>query len=173
MFELKSLDHDAIPAALEKAKHYRLLNEPREAESICMDILEIEPDNEEALVTLILSLTDQFERRLKVSFVKARELANRLGSEYDKMYYGGLVLERRAKAHLERGGPGSGHVAYDWFRRAMSAYEDAIRLDELAVDPIMRWNTCARMIMEYPELKEEPQARREHLLDASPPSLDS
>ncbi len=39
MFELKPLSPQAIPAALEKAKHYRLLNEPGAAESICLDIL--------------------------------------------------------------------------------------------------------------------------------------
>lgn len=173
MFELKPLDHDAIPAALEKAKHYRLLNEPLEAESICLDILLLEPDNEDALVTLLLSLTDQFERRLKDAFVRARETAIRLNSAYDQAYYGGLVFERRAKVHLERGGPGSGHVSYDWFRRAMESYQEAIRIDDSAVDPILRWNTCARTIMQHPELEEEPESRREHLLDASPPSLES
>jgi len=172
VFELKLLRREALPDALEKARHYRLLNEPREAESICLDILQLEPDNEDALVTLLLSLTDQFERRLKIAFTQARETANRLGTTYDKAYYGGLVFERRAKVHLERGGPGSGHVAYDWFRRAMEAYQEASRIDESAVDPILRWNTCARTIMQHPELEEEPDDRREHLLDAGPPSLE-
>ena len=172
MFDLKPLHREALPAALEKARHYRLLNEPREAESICLDILELEPDNEDALITLLLSLTDQFERQLKDRFVRARETVNRLGSAYDRAYYGGLVFERRAKVHLERGGPGSGHVAYDWFRRAMEAYEEAIRIDDSAVDPILRWNTCARTVMQHPDLKEEPEHRREHLLDAGPPSRE-
>ena len=39
MFELKHITHEAIPHALEKAERYRLLNEPEEAESICLDIL--------------------------------------------------------------------------------------------------------------------------------------
>ena len=30
---------------------YRLLNDPEQAESICLDILEVEPGNQEALVT--------------------------------------------------------------------------------------------------------------------------
>jgi hypothetical protein len=38
MSELKSLSKEAIPAALEKAMRYRLLNEPAEAESICLDV---------------------------------------------------------------------------------------------------------------------------------------
>ena len=57
MSELKSLHKDAIPAALEKAERYRLLNEPGEAESICLDILQIDPENQEAVITLLLALT--------------------------------------------------------------------------------------------------------------------
>ena len=60
-FELKTLSPEAVPAALEKAERYRLLNEPGEAESICRDALEVDPDNQEALVTLLLALTDQFD----------------------------------------------------------------------------------------------------------------
>ena len=172
MFELKPLDPDAIPAALEKAKHYRLLNEPLEAESICLDILELEPDHEEALATLVLSLTDQFDRRLKKTFTEAREVAARLGTEYDRSYYGGLIYERRAKVHLERGGPGSGHVAYDWFRRAMENYDAAAKIDPDTSDPILRWNTCARIIMHHPELIPEPHAPAAPFLDAGPGSHD-
>ena len=62
MFELKLLSKDAVPAALEKAMRYRLLNEPGEAESICLDVLKADPDNQEALVTLLLALTDRFGR---------------------------------------------------------------------------------------------------------------
>jgi hypothetical protein len=50
MYELKPLSREAIPAALEKAYRYRLLNEPLEAESICRDILEADPENQEATV---------------------------------------------------------------------------------------------------------------------------
>jgi hypothetical protein len=46
MSELKSLHKDAIPAALGKAERYRLLNEPGEAESICLDILHVDPENQ-------------------------------------------------------------------------------------------------------------------------------
>ena len=43
MFELKPLSQKPLPAALAKAERYRLLNEPSEAESICQDILAVEP----------------------------------------------------------------------------------------------------------------------------------
>ena len=82
MHELKPLSKDAIPAALEKAVRYRLLNEPMEAESICRDVLRVDPDNREALIHLLLSLTDQFEERLATAFGQARELVPRLEGEY-------------------------------------------------------------------------------------------
>ena len=46
--EVIPISPDAVPAALEKAEHYRLLNEPEEAESICVDVLEVEPDDQQA-----------------------------------------------------------------------------------------------------------------------------
>ena len=61
MFELKPLHPDAVQAALARAERYRLLNEPSEAESICLDILAVEPDNQPARIMLLLSLTDQFD----------------------------------------------------------------------------------------------------------------
>ena len=45
MFALKPISQASITGALAKAERYRLLNEPNEAESICRDILEVEPDN--------------------------------------------------------------------------------------------------------------------------------
>ena len=44
----KPLSPEPCPAALAKAERYRLLNEPGEAESICLDVLAVEPDNQEA-----------------------------------------------------------------------------------------------------------------------------
>ena len=61
-FELKTLSQEGVGPAFAKLEQYRLLNEPREAESICRDILEVESDNQRALASLLLSLTDQFPR---------------------------------------------------------------------------------------------------------------
>ena len=153
MFQLRPLSEEAIPAAIEKATCYRYLNEPAEAESICLDILEVEPGNQQALITLILALTDQFERDLRLPFPKAREAVKRLTDNYCRIYYRGIICERRAKVHFQRGGPGSGHLAYDWFRQAMEAYEKAIDM-RLAGndDAVLRWNACARVIMNNSEL---------------------
>src|SRR5437667_3828094 len=106
MSELKSLHKDAIPAALEKAERYRLLNEPGEAESICLDILHVDPENQQAIVTLLLALTDRFEKGYGVSDSQTKELLTRLKSEYDRAYYSGIVAERRAQIKQRAQPPG-------------------------------------------------------------------
>ena len=44
MFELKPLSRDGIAGALARGERYRLLNEPGAAESIYLDVLQIDPD---------------------------------------------------------------------------------------------------------------------------------
>ena len=51
------------PKAIRKAEHYRLMNEPEQAESICRDVLDAEPGDQERLTVLILALTDRFGGR--------------------------------------------------------------------------------------------------------------
>src|SRR5262245_66116451 len=121
-FELKALSPEAVPRALAKAERYRLLNEPSEAESICLDALAADPANQEALVTLLLALTEQFDRDARATVAHALQAADRLRDEYDRVYYAGLIHERRAKAQLQRGTPGGGPRAHEWLREAMSCY---------------------------------------------------
>jgi hypothetical protein len=148
MFELKQLSKEAIPAALEKALRYRLLNEPAEAESICHDVLSIDPENQEALVTLLLALTDRFGKNYTVEITQAKEVLSRLRQPYEKAYYAGIICERQAKAHLHRGYPGSGHDAYEYLREAMSWFEKAEAFHPpINDDALLHWNTCARLIM--------------------------
>lgn len=166
MIELKRLTPEALPAALERARRYRLLNEAREAESICLDVLEVEPDNREALVTLLLALTDQFPRRLGSAFREAQEVLERLTADYDRAYYGGILLERRAKVVLARGGPAAPYNAYRGLRRAMAEFERAIELrDPGNEEAVLRWNTCARILNRNPQLKPEPAAQAVELLE--------
>jgi hypothetical protein len=147
-FQLKPLSRDGIAAALDKAMRYRLLNEPAEAESICLDVLQIDPDNQHALVLLILALTDRFGRGYAVGVTKAQELLPRLREEYDRTYYAGIVAERRAKSALNQQGPGSRSDAYELLRQAMSFYEKAEAVRPAGNDDaLLRWNACARIIM--------------------------
>jgi hypothetical protein len=148
MFELKRLSEEAIPAALEKALRYRLLNEPAEAESICHDILHIDPENQQALVALLLALTDRFGKGYAVGFLEAREVLSRLHDAYDRAYYAGIICERRAKAGLQQGHPGSSHDAYELLQEAMNWFEQAETLrPPRNDDALLHWNTCARLIM--------------------------
>lgn len=167
MVDLKSLSPDSVPSALELAKRYRLLNEPQEAESICLDILAVVPDHQEALITLLLALTDNFADELNPSYQEALETAERLSDLYCKAYYTGIIFERRAKAHLRQGGPGSGVVAYSWFSKAMEAYDRALKgCDPYNQDAVLRWNSCARMINNRPDVKPGDDSREEMFLDS-------
>jgi hypothetical protein len=148
MFELKPLSRDAIPAALEKAVRYRLLNEPGEAESICHDVLRIEPDHQQALVTLLLAMTDRFDRGYAVGEMQVKELLFRLHDAYERAYYAGIISERRAKALLKQNSPGAGFEAHDLLRDAMACYEKAEASRPPGNDDaLLRWNACARIIM--------------------------
>src|SRR5438046_8839394 len=116
MSDVKKLSKDAIPGALEKAERYRLLNEPAEAESICLDVLAAEPENQEALIILLLAVTDRFSKSYGVSDTQAKEILRRIKCEYGQDYYSGILAERRAKAQLVRGTPGCAHQAYESLR---------------------------------------------------------
>jgi tetratricopeptide (TPR) repeat protein len=156
MYKLKPLSKEAVPAALEKAHRYRLLNEPVEAESICRDILEIDPDNQDALATLFLALTDQLGDHLGSTLQQAQEVLSRIRDEYSRTYRHGILCERRAKAQLKRGGPRSGNDAYEWFQEAMQHYEKAAEMRPKNNDEaILRWNACARILMANPHLVAE------------------
>jgi hypothetical protein len=163
-FEFKVLSPDALPRALEKAVRYRLLNEPGESESICLDVLEVDPENQEAITTLLLALTDQFAHD-SGAVRRALEAVSRLGNEYERRYYTGLIYERRAKALIGSGAPRGGSQAYEWLREAMTHYEqaEAIR-PENNDDAILRWNACARLIMSNPHLLPAVEEPREPLL---------
>jgi len=148
MFQLKPLTRDAIPRALEKAERYRLLNEPAEAESICEDVLHIEPDNQQALVMELLALTEQFDDGVGSHLANARAVLPRLQSAYDRVYYAGIIAERHAKALLKIGGIGAPRGAHELLHEAMAHYQEAETLRQQGNDDaVLRWNACARLLM--------------------------
>jgi hypothetical protein len=159
MRELKALSTDAIEAALAKAERYRLLNEPEEAESICLDVIAVEPDNQAAHVMLLLARTDQFGD-VPGSHHRAREVLASLQSDYDRAYYAGIIAERRAKAQVARGGTSVG--AYDWLMEAMRDYEIADGLRPAGNDDArLRWNACVRFLDRHPHLRSAVEERTE------------
>lgn len=153
MHELKALSRDAVESALAKAERYRFLNEPGEAESICLDVLAVDPGNQLAHVTLLLALTDQFEA-WPAAHDRARAILANLASDYDRAYYAGIIAERRAKAQLARGGAGSSVGAHDWLAEAMRHFDRADALRPAGNDDArLRWNACARFLDRHPQLR--------------------
>lgn len=149
-FKLKPLSKNGIEAALDKAEQYRLLNQPRLAESICLDILEVSPEHQKASVLLLLSLSDQFGQSSSKTAKQAQDIAFSLASDYEKAYYIGIIHERMGTVALNSGRHGSSQDAYEWYVEAMESYDKAhaLRTDATNDDAILRWNTCARIIMQ-------------------------
>ena len=144
MFQLKPIEKAAITRALAKAERYRLLNEPREAESICRDVLAVDPDNQEAKISLALAMTDLFSMQ-PTSPQEARRLVASLRSEFDREYFSGVVEERWGKRlfsdpHMSRGAPHHILAAMRHFERADALAEPGND------DAVLRWNTCVRML---------------------------
>lgn len=161
--QLKPISPDAIPAALERVERYRLLGEPWQAESICEDILGIEPHNQDALRGLLLAITDQFGQSIQAA--RALEAAQKLESAYDRAYYEGIVHERAGHAHLRRGLQESGYKAYECFGRAMRLFEEAEKLRHPGNDDaLLRWNTCVRTLARYRELRPRPEEMPEPVI---------
>jgi hypothetical protein len=165
MLPLKTLSRDAIPMALQKADRYRLLNEPLQAESICLDILAVEPENQEALVILLLALTDQIGNGYKLAAMKPGDVIARLKGEYERAYYAGIVDERRAKAVLDQSQSHSGFQAYDLLTSAMTHYERAATLRPPGNDDaLLRWNTCIRLMNSH-GVKPRAEERQDSILE--------
>jgi hypothetical protein len=160
MFKPKPISTEGTPAALQKAERYRVINDPTSAESICLDVLAITPDNQQALVTLLLAITDQFGDAPTEGVRRAQAVLPRLEGEYKRAYYAGIICERCAKAQLRTGAPRAGEMAYDWLRQAMTWYEKAESQRPAGNDEaILRWNTCGRLLERNPHLRpaaEEP-----------------
>ena len=143
-FELKSISRGGLEAAIDRAEHYRLLNQPVQSQSICHDVLAVDPDNQRALVVLVLAMTDELKSGAS-SAGEARVHANRLADEYQRSYYHGIISERQARALLTKGPAAA--FAYNDFRDAMEWFEKAASIrPEGNDDAILRWNSCVRTI---------------------------
>jgi tetratricopeptide (TPR) repeat protein len=153
MLELRKITRQGIPHAIAKAERYRLLNEPQEAESICRDILAVDPENQEVQVMLLLTITDQFGKTAASPGDAQKVLAN-LRGEYDRAYYSGVISERWGKSRLR----GAGHhgMATGFFREALEWFARAMELAPPGNDDaILRWNACVRFMEQNPHLRSE------------------
>ncbi|MEO2047379.1 MAG: hypothetical protein ABGX16_12495 [Pirellulales bacterium] len=146
MVELRLISKSGIPAALRKATRYRLLNEPLEAESICRDVLAVDPENQEAILTLLLAMTDVYDKELAGDLNNAKQLLPKIKGEYERTYYEGIINERWGNAQLSK----SGHTSVGWYRAAIRCYAKAEELSEPDNDDaVLRWNSCVRIMKKY------------------------
>ena len=158
MLELKPVSKDLIPKALVKANHYRLLNDAWQAESICRDILQVDPNHQLVLLCLILAITDQFENEKgRTKSEEAKELCAQLNSKFEQKYYQGIISERLGITALLRNSPRVKYIAYEHLRAAMDFFEDAEKIQPKGnQDAVLRWNACIRRIKEF-DLKSSPE----------------
>jgi tetratricopeptide (TPR) repeat protein len=157
-YALKRLSHGNLAAALAKASHYRDLNQPEEAESICRDVLDVEANNQEAWKLLGLALTDRLQTGQVGLLEEAIEALEHLTDEYERVYHVGIAWERAAKAHLERS---EAHSAVTSFEHALRLFEQAEKMRPELPDPVLRWNRCVRLLSNHPSLRAAIHAPRE------------
>ncbi len=144
-YKLKYISPAGIPEAITKVGLYRSLNEPEEAESICRDILAIEPRHQLALRLLGLALTDQFAGGASDRYREAEQSFQQLDDPYERHYYAGILYERRAKAQLNAGLPP--HTLQPLFEQALRSFSEAEKIRPAGNDDaILRWNRCVRLL---------------------------
>ena len=165
--KLKTISPSGISEAISKATLYRYLNEPEEAESICHDILAIEPHHQIAWRMLGLAITDQFIGQSWDRFGEAESAFSRLTDPYERNYYLGLLHERRAKAQMRAGRPA--HILVGLFKEAMRYFEEAEKIHPPDNDDaVLRWNRCVRLLEELPRTEEQHDAATFEDHDAVP-----
>jgi len=148
-YELKSISKSGIEEAISKAELYRYLNEPEETESICHDILSIEPGHQVALRLLGMAITDQFNGSTADRYGEAEQTLRRLSDPYEQVYYLGIVNERRAKALLRAGR--DPHTLLPFFEEALRCFSKAAAIRPPGNDDaILRWNRCVRILHSNP-----------------------
>jgi tetratricopeptide (TPR) repeat protein len=166
-FKLKTISKAGIPEAISKIELYRSLNEPEEAESICRDILAVEPEHQLAIRLLGLAITDQFCGDASDRYAEAEELFRGLAERYERLYYTGLLHERRAKAQMRVGR--APHTLAPLFGEAMRCFAEAEAIRPQGNDDaILRWNRCARLLQSHPGFSEEKDAETFDAFDSSP-----
>jgi hypothetical protein len=165
-YQLKSISRAGIAEALAKVELYRYLNEPEESESICRDILAVDAKQQLALRLLGLSITDQFTGRASDRYGEAEEVFQKLADPYERLYYTGILYERRAKAQLCAGQ--SPHTLLPLFERALQNFGEAEKIRPAGNDDaILRWNRCVRLL-QTPSLTWEEQFASFEADDAPP-----
>ena len=144
-FQLKAISLEGVDEALSKVETYRFLNQPEEAESICHDVLAVAPGHQLALRLLGLAITDQFTGSPTDRHADAETTFQQLSDRYERLYYMGLMHERRAKAQLQARRPP--HTLLVLLEEAMRCYAEAEKIRPVGNDDaLLRWNRCVRLV---------------------------
>src|ERR1700758_3763648 len=152
--KLKTISKSGIAEAIAKAELYRYLNEPEEAESICLDILAADPKHMLGLRTLGLAITDQFSGGPGDRYAEVEKIFGSLTDAYERLYYTGLLCERRVKAQL-RGGRAP-HTLLPLLEKALQCFAEAEQVRPPGNDDaILRWNRCVRLLQSEPDFETE------------------
>jgi tetratricopeptide (TPR) repeat protein len=152
--KLKTISKSGIPEAIAKAELYRYLNEPEEAESICRDVLAADPKHMLGLRTLGLAITDQFTGGPSDRYAEVETIFQSLVDAYERLYYTGLLCERRVKAQLRDGR--APHTLLPLLEKALQCFADADKIHPPGNDDaILRWNRCVRLLRSQPDFEAE------------------
>lgn len=163
----RTISKSGIPQAIAKAETYRYLDEPEETESICRDILVVEPDNQAALRLLGLAITDQFSGGSSDRCSEAEGIFRGMADPYERLYYTGLLHERRAQAQLRAGEPA--RLLVPLFEDAMANFEQAANIRPPDnEDAILRWNRCVRLLQSLPRTERGREAVELDVADGAP-----
>lgn len=165
--KLKTISNSGIAQAISKAELYRYLGEPEESESICRDILAVEGDNQSALRILGLAISDQFSGGRLDRWSEAESVFQTLKVLYERLYYTGLLHERRAKAQLRTGQ----HLRtlVPLIENAMLCFEQAEKIRPADNDDaLLRWNRCVRLLQSLPALEREHEVPALEVADGAP-----
>jgi hypothetical protein len=165
--KLKTISKSGIAEAIAKAELYRYLNEPEEAESICRDILAADPGHNLGLRMLGLAITDQFTGEGSDRHAEAEGIFQRLADPYERLYYTGLLHERRVKAQLRAGR--APHTLLPLLEQAMRCFAEAEKVRPVGNDDaVLRWNRCVRLLQSRPDFEWEGELASFDALDSPP-----
>src|SRR5713101_1362146 len=81
-----------------------------------------------------------------------RSIFQSLRDPYERFYYTGLFLERRAKAQLRTGC--AAHILLPLVEEALHCFAEAEKIRPIGNDDsILRWNRCVRLLESHPEFQ--------------------
>lgn len=159
---LKTFKSDDVEAAMAAARTCWAELQIEDTESICQDVLSLDPTNQEAVELLFRSRVSLLSKGLPRGVERAQELVPQFDGDFEKAFFSGLLRENQARYLLDRRGRQASSVAYNWFRHAMDDFEEANRQDSTRIEATLHWNACLRTLQANPHCAPNPEEAEEH-----------